>query len=460
MVLMSYTLSFYFVGLHIDNRVKFHFNKGLYIIKGKVVDVSFRDTTKVVSLETENITNLENNLQIAAIPKYITMRVSPLENFQLYDNLEVVGEISTQNNFSDRIIPNRNFVPVQHSNEKLFLNTDYQVSNLKDIIVTQNNFHSKSLWERIKIVFYETSDGIKSRPDDFIKDPYLGISKGITFGDQENIIKDIKNVFINSGLIHIMVLSGANVSFIILVFFFLLQRFSVRVRVWTTLLLSTIFIFGTGLTAPSVRAGVMVNTTLLSEFYSKNFSIKNSILLSLFVLTVINPFVLVYSASLHLSYLAIIGLVFVVPKISKIIGIKLDPENIEILSLLNVYKKHFWKATLAIFLSITISVGPYLLALSEQINLFGTLATIFLEPIILCVTVLTFLTTLTSFVSTFLAQTLGTINSFFISIILQAAEFFAQEIFIINFSINHTFVKIYYLVFIVYFFILNHDYTD
>jgi hypothetical protein len=43
---------------------------------------------------------------------------------------------------------------------------------------------------------------------------------------------------------------------------------------------------------------------------------------------------------------------------------------------------------------------------------------------------------------------------------LQAAEFFAQEIFIINFSINHTFVKIYYLVFIVYFFILNHDYTD
>jgi hypothetical protein len=158
--------------------------------------------------------------------------------------------------------------------------------------------------------------------------------------------------------------------------------------------------------------------------------------------------------------LAIIGLVFVVPKISKIIGIKLDPENIEILSLLNVYKKHFWKATLAIFLSITISVGPYLLALSEQINLFGTLATIFLEPIILCVTVLTFLTTLTSFVSTFLAQTLGTINSFFISIILQAAEFFAQEIFIINFSINHTFVKIYYLVFIVYFFILNHDYTD
>lgn len=225
MVLMSYTLSFYFVGLHIDNRVKFHFNKGLYIIKGKVVDVSFRDTTKVVSLETENITNLENNLQIAAIPKYITMRVSPLENFQLYDNLEVVGEISTQNNFSDRIIPNRNFVPVQHSNEKLFLNTDYQVSNLKDIIVTQNNFHSKSLWERIKIVFYETSDGIKSRPDDFIKDPYLGISKGITFGDQENIIKDIKNVFINSGLIHIMVLSGANVSFIILVFFFYCKDF-------------------------------------------------------------------------------------------------------------------------------------------------------------------------------------------------------------------------------------------
>lgn len=485
-VLMSFILSWLLVSFHSEDRTMFHFEKSLYIIKGKVIDVSLRDTTKIVSLEVRNIVSLENNSQLVSIPRYLTIPVSPLNNFQLYDELEVIGEIGGRNNFSNSISSKQNFVPSEHTTEKLFINTSYQVSNTKSITVTQGNFYSKSIWERIKLCFYETSDWIKRRPDNFIKDPYLGIAKGITFGDQENIIKDIRKIFIDSGLIHIMVLSGANVSFIILIFFFLFKkihypkfkivssnpaargylkleswkRFSTATQVWGTVLASTIFIIGTGLTAPSVRAGVMVNSAFLAEYFSKNFSIKNSILLSLFILTLINPFALVYSASLHLSYLAIVGLVYVVPTISQLIGLKFSVENVEVLSILNVYKSNFWKATFSVFMAITISVGPYLVALSEQINLFGTLATIFLEPIIMGVTVLTFLTTLASFVSSLLAQVLGTLNSFLVSIILHTAEFFAQNIFIINLQINHTFVKIYYLVFIVYFFILNFDSSD
>lgn len=457
MVLMSFILSQLLVSLNIEDRTMFHFNKSLYIIKGKVLDVSLRDTTKIVSLEVGNITNLADNTPLLSFPKHLNIPVSPLNKFQLYDELEVVGEITPKNIFSKRITSEQNFIPSEHAGEKLFLNTNYQVSNTKSITVTQDNFYEKDLDERLKIMFYETAESIKNIPDSFIKDPYLGVSKGITFGDQENIVKDIRKIFIDSGLIHIMVLSGANVSFIILIFFYLLQSFSNRIRVFGTVFVSTVFIIGTDLTAPSVRAGVMVNTHIFAEYFMKKFSIKNSVLLSLFVLTLINPFALVYSASLHLSYLAIIGLVFVVPIISELFELKFKVENVEILTLLNIFKTSFWKATLAVFLAITISVGPYLIALSEQINLFGTIATIFLEPIILCVTVLTFLTTLVSFISSFLAQIIGTINTLCISIILHTAEFFAQDFFIINLQINHTVVKIYYLVFIVYFFVLTRD---
>jgi competence protein ComEC len=233
------------------------------------------------------------------------------------------------------------------------------------------------------------------------------------------------------------------------------NKINLKTKVLTTIFMSCLFVFATGLTAPSLRALVMVNTSLLSEYFSKNFSVRKSILLSLFILTLINPLALVYSASLHLSYLAIFGLVFLLPKL-----LKIDEQIFEIGILLNVFKTNFTKSLLATFLAITVSVGPYLLAMSEQINFAGTVASVILEPIILGVTILTFLTTFTSFVSNFFAQILGVLNTFLVSIILHTADFLSENIFILNYSINHTFVKIYYFVFVIYFFVLNFDTSD
>jgi competence protein ComEC len=322
--------------------------------------------------------------------------------------------------------------------------------------------------------------------DRFVKDPYLGVAKGIAFGNQENIEKEVKEKFINSGLIHIMVLSGANVSFIILLFFFLLDkiyilkiRFSnsgaakprrlptflftklnLQTKIIITTLASIAFIFLTGLTPPSVRAGVMVHTALFAEYFSKNFSIKNSILLSLFILTLINPFALVYSASLHLSYLAIFGLAFVAPKIyfllnrfSKQKAGKDAPNFIQNESklFLEIFRRNFWMAALSTFIGITLSIGPYLLTMSGKVNLLGTLANIFLEPIIMLVTIFSFTTTIASYISFFLAQIFGILNTFFVSIILLFVDFFSQDQFIFNYSLDPNITKIYYLFFLLYF---------
>lgn len=463
-IFTSFIMSYWLVSINMPDKIVFHLENSLYNIEAKVVDVSFKDTKQTVSLEVKNITNLSDNTPQINYPKYIDLHVSPLNKFKLYDEISLVGEIENKNNFSYGKNFNQNFLTNNYNSSKLFLNTNYQVSNLKSIDVTQDSYHQKSLWERLKINFYETANTLQKRVSLHVKDPYTGIAQGITFGDQERIIKDIKDIFIDSGLIHIMVLSGANVSFIILIFFWLLKKCNLRARVFATTFLSTVFIFMTGLTAPSVRAGVMVNSTLISEYLSRNFSIKKSILLSLFILTLINPFALVYSASLHLSYLAIFGLVFIAPEIYKIIDTsshKNTSPKFEIQILLNIFSKDFVKNLLSVFLGITVSVGPYLLAMSGKINFLGTIASIILEPIILAVTVLTFLITFISFLptilATHLADILGILNSFLVSIILRCAEFLAQDIFIFQTTINPTLVKIYYLIFILYFFVLNQN---
>ena len=401
------------------------------------------------------------------------MSVSPLHNYRLYDKLSLVGEIQNTNkinllNYYGQENNKSNFIN-QNNYEKLFLNTKYNVSSPRNISVlndTQNPGNNLNYSETLKRFFYETSSDVKNRINNFMSVPYLGIAKGITFGEQEDLSKEVKQNFIDSGLIHIMVLSGANVSFIILIIFYLLNLISVpnvrrqsftkistKAKVFLTLLFSTIFIFATGLTAPSIRAGVMANTVILSEYFSKSFNIKNAILLSLFILTLVNPLALVYSPSLHLSCLAIFGLVFVAPKLSEPGLRRLRDYMISRIKnkfLNSIIFSEILIKVFSVFLGILFAVGPYLIGMSGKINLLGIVASMLLEPIIILITIFTFLTTLFSYVSIFIANFLGIVNSFLVSIILYTSEVLSKDIFISNVTANYTLIKIYYFCFILW----------
>lgn len=457
-VLISFLTAQIFLVFSPRENYIYNFKDDIYKVEGVVLDVSPKDTNTIVSLEVTSIENMNDLLKLRNYPKYINLSVSPLYKINLYDNLSVTGEIEItdfQNSYNsigqERNLLNNNF-------EKLFLNTKYNVSDIKTISIN-NQHRSETLWLKIKKYFYETSKTITGQVDNFIKDPYLGIAKGVTYGDQDSIVQSVKLSFIDSGLIHIMVLSGANVSFIILILFYLLNllpKISQRVKVFSTVTISFVFVLGTGLSSPSLRAAIMVNTNILAEYFSKNFKTINSLLLSLFVLTLINPYALLYSPSLHLSYLAICGLLYVSPfiykKINKEVNVGKNINNKNLISkteILNLFKSNFFKVMLSTFLGILISIGPYLLSLSGQMNLFGVVASILLEPIILLVTVLTFLITFASFISEHLALIFGIVNSFFISIILFAAEFLAKDIFTIQVTINSSIVQIYYFIFLV-----------
>lgn len=444
-MLMSFMFSYFFIQVIDSNRDlrNYTFSNQLLNIEGRVVEVSPKELNKIISIETISIKNLSNREEINQFPKYLSVAVSPLSDIGLYDQISLVGEIQKINfNYSAKIGSREEFINSKNS-EKLFLNIKYTVSNLKkiEIIKEEGNIGVKKYWIKIKKKFYETSENIQNRPNQFLQDPYLGIAKGISYGSQENIHKDIKKVFIDSGLIHIMVLSGANVSFIILILFYFLKfipNISQRFKVYSTLIFSFLFVLGTGLTAPSLRASLMVNVNILSEYFSKNFNSFNSLILSLFILTLVNPYALLYSPSLHLSYLAVSGLLFLSPffynKFDKIF----------------VIKNNFLKIIFSTFLGILLSVGPYLLALSGQINLPGIVVSMLLEPVIMGVTILTFLITIFSYVSNFLTEILAILNSFLLSIILNSAEFLAQDIFIIHTQINLNLVRIYYLLLIIY----------
>lgn len=137
--------------------------------------------------------------------------------------------------------------------------------------------------------------------------------KTITLGD-ERIPEFLKAAGIKSGTYHLLVISGLHIGFVFLflrIIFIPLAELNNRYpKVLPSLTLLLIWFYAgiTGFRIPVVRAVLMFSFFLAGEILERDISIINSILLSAFLLLVINPYNL-QDISFQLSFLATLGIV-------------------------------------------------------------------------------------------------------------------------------------------------------
>jgi ComEC/Rec2-related protein len=133
--------------------------------------------------------------------------------------------------------------------------------------------------------------------------PYAGLLLGLVIGYQQDFPSDLNDLLISTGVVHLVVFSGSNVSFITEKSFPLLYRFkSLNYFSLSTLIMCLIFIL-VGLEAPVIRAilmGLFQNT-------AKIFGYKGTSLVCLFyaflLMVLIHPGYL-FQLSFQLSFSA------------------------------------------------------------------------------------------------------------------------------------------------------------
>lgn len=415
------------------------FSDSFYRIEGKVVEVKQKNNTHTLVLKTESITDLETNTLENIPPTLLNISVSPNSKIDLYNNLEIVGQIKFTNYY---VYNEKRSMFYNYELENIFNNTNYEVTQIRNISVTSTN---KNFWETVSSNFYKISESLKNKIFLNMPEPFASVAQGISVGDQANLNKEIKDIFRTSGLIHILVLSGANVSFIISLLWYFLRKSKTKFKTFFGIFISWIFIAATGFTAPSIRAGVMSTGNIMSEYFGKNFTNFRSLLLSLFVLTILNPRTLVFSPSLHLSYLAVFGLFLIAPKF----------ENFFLKKYLFLKKHKFVNFILSNTLAFSLTTSPYILVLTGQTNLFGTILTFLVEPIVSVVIVLSFLIIIFSsinfWVINIFATFFGILNTFFVKIILLIANFGANNLPILKLDISPNFLLIYLFILLLVF---------
>ena len=143
--------------------------------------------------------------------------------------------------------------------------------------------------------------------------------RGLLLADRGEIDYETKTQFINSGVIHVLAVSGLHVGFIALIFYFLFGRFSIILRSVLTIAGLIIFMLITGVPPSVFRATVMAAVIIIGFATNRSTNLFNSLAIAALILLLINPNEL-FLPGFQLSFSAVLAIGAIYPLIEK--GIK------------------------------------------------------------------------------------------------------------------------------------------
>jgi competence protein ComEC len=195
-----------------------------------------------------------------------------------------------------------------------FSDFDYQKYLARNGIYVTSNISTfeyiKSKPNKIKKFAIESRKDISNKFDAYFKKPYADILKSLILGDKSSLTQSVKNDFINSGIMHILVVSGLHVCFISFIILFILKAAGLSLKKASLLSIPIIFFYAlmTGANAPALRAAIMLSCIFVALALDREPLIYNSLALSALIILVFEPQQL-FSASFQMSYGATIGIV-------------------------------------------------------------------------------------------------------------------------------------------------------
>jgi len=153
----------------------------------------------------------------------------------------------------------------------------------------------------------------------------LGIAEALLIGYKNDLDKEMVQAYSNTGVVHIIAISGLHLGLIYMVLFWLMERMPIVKRnrlIKAIILLGCLWIFSlmTGASASVLRSAVMFTCIIFGNMLNRKSSVYNSLAASAFLLLCYNPYFL-WDVGFQLSYFAIIGIIWLQKPIQYLISL-------------------------------------------------------------------------------------------------------------------------------------------
>ncbi|PIP86495.1 hypothetical protein COW82_01815 [Candidatus Campbellbacteria bacterium CG22_combo_CG10-13_8_21_14_all_43_18] len=245
-----------------------------------------------------------------------------------------------------------------------------------------------------------------------IASPASEYAGGLIFGVKESLGSSLEEAFRRTGLIHVVVLSGYNITIVAEFIIKTFSRFSSSLGPFIGIISIALFVIMTGASATIVRAGIMALLVILSRLISRKYPINRALFLAALLMVAQNPKILMYDPSFELSFLATLGLIHLSPIVYQKLGFITD--------------KFEMRTFLASTLSTQIFVLPVLLNKVGEFSVIAPITNILVLPFIPLSMLFGFLTSILGIFSTTLSFVPGTLAYILLSYQLKVVEVFAS----------------------------------
>ncbi len=323
--------------------------------------------------------------------------------------------------YGDRVRLEGEFKSPEIIKEEGRLAFDYPQYLSKDDIYFTMSFAKVEVLEHgqgnsLKALLYKIKGSFMAQIKETFAEPYASLLAGLIVAGRDAMPKDILEEFRRAGIIHIVVLSGYNITIIAEFLRRMFERIFLLTRTLATPIAASaasiagilLFVLMTGAQATVVRAAIMVLVVILAKMLGRKYSASRALLVAGVLMLLENPKILVFDPSFQLSFLATLALIYVVPMVEEYLN--------------RVPSKWELRTTLATTIGTQITVLPLLVYSVGDISLVSLPANVLVLLIIPYTMLLGFVSITISYISSVLALPLAYVTHLLLAWILNVSH--------------------------------------
>jgi competence protein ComEC len=167
----------------------------------------------------------------------------------------------------------------------------------------------RDLGSALRALRYEVHDAVLRA----VPQPAAGYMLGILVGDEADIEPALREIFSRTGTSHILVVSGYNITIVAAAFMAALSRLGRRRAYWMAVAGVIAFTVLVGASPSVVRAAIMGILALTARELGRAQNAGSAVVLSAALMGAQNPLVVRWDTGFQLSFLAVLGLVYLEP---------------------------------------------------------------------------------------------------------------------------------------------------
>lgn len=256
---------------------------------------------------------------------------------------------------------------------------------------------------KLRRKFISNIDRVISVPNNFL-------ANGLILGERGGFDNEMKDQFVRTGTIHIVALSGYNITIVTesvvkMLSLVLSGTLSIIFGIFVILL----FVLMTGASSTAVRAGIMATIVLFSRLTGREYQAGRALIIAALFMIAYDVRAIT-DISFQLSFLATAGVLFIHKKIINYL----------------TFIPSFLRDLVSTTISATIAVLPILLHSTGVLSIVSLPANILILPVIPLAMLFSFLVGLIGFISPSFSFLISFISELLLSYILKVVNFFSS----------------------------------